>query len=147
MLAVGVSRTLVTGCTLGDDRAMELICVTVDCSDPARVASFWNEALRFGGVAVADDGGGAICGPPDGGLYLEFIRVPEGKVVKNRLHLGGSAGSLGALDAEIARLEALGATVAWEEDFPPEVTAVYRNVVLRDVEGNEFCLSGGDPPG
>jgi hypothetical protein len=147
MLAIGGARRLVTGPPLGDDRAMELVCVTVDCTDPERVARFWNEALRFGGVAVADDGGGAICGPPDGGPYLEFIRVPEGKIVKNRLHLGTSAGPLGALDAEIARLEALGATVAWEEDFPPEVAAAYRNVVLRDVEGNEFCLSGGDLPG
>jgi len=69
--------------------------------------------------------------------------VPEGKVVKNRMHLGCSAGSLAELDGEIARLEDLGASVAWEEEFPPEVAARYRNVVLRDVEGNEFCLSGG----
>jgi hypothetical protein len=140
------ARTLVNRAARGDDVAMQLLCVTVDCADPARVATFWNEALRWGGVAVADDGGGAICGPPAGGAYLEFIRVPEGKVVKNRLHLGGSAGSLGALDEEIARLRVLGATVAWEEEFEPAIAAVYRNVVLRDVEGNEFCLSGGAFP-
>ena len=46
------------------------------------------------------------------------------------------------------RLPALGASIAWEEDFPSEIAAVYRNVILRDVEGNEFCLSGGSlPPG
>jgi hypothetical protein len=95
---------------------------------------------------VSDDGGGAICGPPDGGAYLEFIRVPEAKVVKNRLHLGCSAGPLDALDAEIERLRALGATFAWEEEFEPAVAARYRNVVLRDVEGNEFCLGGGELP-
>jgi hypothetical protein len=122
---------------------MEIVCTTVDCADPERVARFWNEALRWGGVAVAADGSGAICGPTDGGSYLEFVRVPEGKTVKNRVHLGCSAGSLAELDAEIARLEALGASIAWEEDFPPEVAARYRNLVLRDVEGNEFCLSGG----
>jgi hypothetical protein len=33
---------------------------------------------------------------------------------------------------------ALGASIAWEEDFPPEWP--YRNVVLRDVEGSELCL-------
>jgi hypothetical protein len=120
---------------------MEMTCITVDCADPAAVAGFWNEALRWGGVA-ADDGG-AICGPPSGGIYLEFIRVPEAKQVKNRVHLGCSAGELGQLDGELARLMALGATIAWEEDFPPEVAAAYRNVVLRDVEGNEFCLSAG----
>jgi hypothetical protein len=50
---------------------------------------------------------------------------------------------LGDLEAEIARLQGLGASIAWEEAFPPDVAARYRNVVLRDVEGNEFCLSGG----
>jgi hypothetical protein len=122
---------------------MDITCVTVDCADPAAVATFWNEALRWGGVASDDDNRGAICGPPAGGIYLEFIQVPEGKTVKNRVHLGGTAGSLADLDAEIARLEGLGATIAWEEDFAPDVAARYRNVVLRDVEGNEFCLSGG----
>jgi hypothetical protein len=122
---------------------MDLVCVTVDCADPKAVATFWNEALRWGGVAADEDNRGAICGPPAGGIYLEFMRVPEGKVVKNRLHLGGTAGSLADLDAEIARLQALGATVAWEEEFDADVAARYRNVVLRDNEGNEFCLSGG----
>jgi len=121
--------------------------VTVDCSDPERVATFWNEALGWGGIAVAPDGGGAICGPASGGTYLEFIRVPEGKVVKNRLHLGCSAASLAGLDAEIERLRGLGATIAWEEGFPPAVAAQYRNVVLLDPEGNEFCLGGGALPG
>jgi hypothetical protein len=126
---------------------MEIICVTVDCAKPSSVAQFWNEALGWGGVAVHADGSGAICGPPSGGNYLEFIRVPEGKVVKNRVHLGCSSGTLDELDAELNRLHALGASVAWEEEFPPEVAAVYRNVILRDVEGNEFCLSGGSFPG
>jgi predicted enzyme related to lactoylglutathione lyase len=121
---------------------VDITCVTMDCHDPGRVAGFWNEALHWGGVAVAADGSGALCGPPGGGTYLELIRVPEDKVVKNRVHLGCTAGSLADLDAEIARLVALGASVAWEEEFPPEA-ANYRNVVLRDPEGNEFCLSGG----
>ncbi len=122
---------------------MRITCVTVDCTSPDVVAHFWNEALRWGGVAVSDDGSGAICGPPEGGIYLEFIRVPEGKVVNNRLHLGCSVETLEKLDAEIDRLTDLGATIAWEEEFPPEVASRYRNVVLRDVEGNEFCLGGG----
>jgi hypothetical protein len=122
---------------------VDITCVTMDCHDPGRVAEFWNEALEWGGVAVAADGSGALCGPPGGGTYLELIRVPDEKVVKNRVHLGCTAGSLADLDPEIARLVALGASVAWEEQFPPEVAARYRNVVLRDPEGNEFCLSGG----
>lgn len=125
---------------------MRIDCVTIDCADAGRVARFWNEALGWGGVAEHPDGYGALCGPPTGGLYLEFVHVPEGKVVKNRVHLGCSVERLDALDAEIARLQELGATVAWEEEFPPEVAAQYRNLVLRDVEGNEFCLSGGTLP-
>jgi catechol 2,3-dioxygenase-like lactoylglutathione lyase family enzyme len=123
--------------------AMEITCITVDCSDPQRVAAFWNDALGWGGVSTDEAGAGAICGPPSGGVYLEFVKVPEGKVVKNRVHLGCTAGRLDQIDAEIERLRALGATVAWEEDFPPEVAATYRNVVLRDPEDNEFCLGAG----
>jgi hypothetical protein len=122
---------------------VDISCVTLDCADPVRVAEFWNAALGWGGVAGAPDGSAAICGPPPGGIYLECVRVPEAKTVKNRMHLGCTAGPLEARDAEIARLEALGATVAWEEAFPPPVAARYRNVILRDPEGNEFCLSGG----
>lgn len=123
---------------------MDITCVTVDCHDPLALAEFWNGALRWGGVAGGD--GGAVCGPPGGGIYLEFVRVPEDKAVKNRLHLGCGVESLEALDTEIERLLSMGATIAWEEDFPPAVAAVYRNVILRDPEGNEFCLGGGRMP-
>ena len=122
---------------------MEITCVTVDCAKPEAVASFWNEALGWGGVAVASDGSGAVCGPQDGGIYLEFVRVPDPKTHKNRVHLGCSAGTLADLDETLERVRSLGGTIAWEEDFPAEVAGAYRNVVMRDVEGNEFCLSGG----
>ena len=122
---------------------MNITCVTVDCADPTAVATFWNEALHWGGVSADDENTGAICGPPGGGVYLEFIRVPEGKAVKNRVHLGCHAGSLDDLAAELDRLLALGATIAWEEEFPPAIAGTFRNVILRDVEANEFCLSGG----
>ncbi len=123
--------------------SMNITCVTVDCHDPEMLAVFWNEALRWGGTAVAADGSGAICGPTEGGMYLEFVRVPEDKVVKNRVHLGCSAEEFDDLDTEVERLVALGAIVAWEEDFPADVTTRYRNLVLRDPEGNEFCLGAG----
>lgn len=126
--------------------AMRITCLTIDCADPAIVADFWNEALGWGGVAVADGGDGAICGPPDGGVYLEFVRVPEPKVAKNRLHLGCAVDTLDDLDDEIGRLLEIGASIAWEEEFPDPIGSQYRNVVLRDVEGNEFCLGGGHMP-
>ena len=120
--------------------------MTFDCADPEAVAAFWNDALQWGGIAVAADGAGAVCGAPSGGVYLEFVRVPEAKVTKNRVHLGCAVATRSELDDEIARLVGLGATIAWEEDFPPAIAASYRNVVLRDVEGNEFCLAGGTLP-
>ena len=99
---------------------MDITCVTVDCRDPGRVADFWNEALHWGGVAAAPDGSGAVCGPAGGGAYLEFIRVPEDKAVKNRVHLG--ARSRGRTStARSSACSALGASIAWEEEFPPEV--------------------------
>lgn len=90
---------------------MRLTCVTVDCADPRTVARFWSAALAWGDVEATGDGGWVIR-PPGDGLRLEFVEVPEAKVVKNRLHFGTSAGSLSALDREIARLEGLGAAVA-----------------------------------
>jgi hypothetical protein len=38
-------------------------------------------------------------------------------------------------------------SIAWEEEFAPHVAARYRNLVLRDPEGNKFCLGGGEMPG
>ena len=78
---------------------------------------------------------GARVDPPGGGPYLELIVVPEAKTVKNRVHLGLTSDDL---DVDIERLTSLGASVAWEEDFGPAST--FRNVILRDPEGNEFCL-------
>ncbi|MGQ0823565.1 MAG: VOC family protein [Actinomycetota bacterium] len=103
--------------------------MTIDCEDPPRLVDFWAAALRY-------TPRGNTVWPPDGiGPCLEFIVVPEPKAAKNRVHLGFN---VSGLDAEIERLVGLGATVAWEEEFPADVP--YRNVVLRDPEGNEFCL-------
>ena len=52
----------------------------MDCADPAAVASFWNEALHWGGVTVTDDETMArSAAPVGGGPYLEFVQVPEGE--------------------------------------------------------------------
>ena len=45
------------------------------------------------------------------------------------------------MEAELDRLGHLGATIAWEEQFPPHVASSYRNLVLHDPEGNEFCVT------
>lgn len=135
--------------------------VTFDCAEPERVARFWCEVLGYvvppppEGFATWDDhdsslppeqrGAWSACVDPSGvGPRLYFQRVPEGKTVKNRVHLDVRAGTglageerLATLEAEAVRLEALGAArvrvlLADEENESC--------IVMRDVEGNEFCL-------
>ena len=121
---------------MGESDAMQIVCVTVDCANPQRLADFWAAALACPVASSSRDGAYIR---PQRGPGLEFIRVDEPKSVKNRVHLGTRVDDI---DAEVERLIALGATVAWEEHFPKGWP--YRNVVLRDPEGNEFCL--GDEP-
>ena len=82
--------------------------------------------------------GRLTCYSPGGGLQrLQFMPVPEAKHVKNRVHIDFGADDV---QAAVDRLVAMGASIAWEEDFPPDLQ--YRNLVLRDPEGNEFCVGG-----
>ena len=113
--------------------------ITFDCEDPERVAAFWAEALGYEhqlGVVAADPTG---VGPR---VYCQ--RVPEGKVVKNRVHLDVRFGRgltrkerNAALEAEGARLEALGAKRVRLLEANDDNEAC---LVMQDVEGNEFCL-------
>jgi hypothetical protein len=78
------------------------------------------------------------------GPGLFFQRVPEDKVVKNRLHLDARVGTglvgearLAALEAECARLVALGAV---RVRLLPADVEEESCLVMQDIEGNEFCL-------
>lgn len=114
--------------------------VTFDCADPERVARFWGEVLGY-----ELHGSGVVCFDPAGvGPRLYFQRVPEGKVVKNRVHLDVRVGTglvgeerLAALEAECTRLVALGA-VRGQLLLADEENESCQN--MQDVEGNEFCL-------
>ncbi|GAA4682266.1 VOC family protein [Streptomyces youssoufiensis] len=135
--------------------------VTFDCAEPERVARFWCEVLGYEvppppeGFASWDDfvrslpperqDSAFACVDPSGeGPRLFFQRVPEGKVVKNRVHLDVRVGTglvgaerLAALEAECTRLVALGA----ERVRLLVADGVNEScIVMRDVEGNEFCL-------
>ena len=71
------------------------------------------------------------------GRRLLFQDVPEGKTVKNRLHVDVHAGT-GGLDELVTRLESLGATRVREVDKGP----AGRWWIMQDPEGNEFCAAG-----
>ena len=108
-------------------------CLCIDSAHPSKSADFWEAALGWRRTHDTDEE--VVLEPPAGSLEdgvapdLLFLKVPDAKVVKNRLHL-----DLRPKDqaAEVARLEALGARrvdvgqgdVSW--------------VVLADPDGNEF---------
>jgi Glyoxalase-like domain len=110
--------------------------VVVDSHDCERLATFWSEALgwrityrsEIEWVIEPPEGDPAVDVAPD----ILFLKVPDEKVVKNRLHF-----DLRPADqaAQVERLLGLGARhvdigqgdeVSW--------------VVLADPEGNEFCV-------
>jgi hypothetical protein len=135
--------------------------VTFDCAEPERVARFWSEVLGYvvppppESFATWDDFKRSLppeqqdawfaCIDPSGvGPRLFFQRVPEGKVVKNRLHLDVRVGTglvgeerLAALEAECARLVPLGA-VRGRLLLADGVNESCLG--MQDIEGNEFCL-------
>jgi hypothetical protein len=127
--------------------ASRLTEIVVDCHDPAALAAFWTAAL---GYHVVSTEGGQIeiapdeAEPPDLAERVRrapvvptivFVTVPEGKAVKNRLHLDIRPID-GSHQAELERLIGLGARRA---DIG-QGTQPW--VVLADPEGNEFCLLG-----
>jgi predicted enzyme related to lactoylglutathione lyase len=111
--------------------------VTVDCTDARALAAFWSQAL--GWHVWGDDDPEVLVSPafPRGGEApaMLFIPVPEGRTVKNRLHL-----DLEPLDRtrdeEVVRLVGLGATLVEDHRNPDGSGWVW----LADPEGNDFCV-------
>ncbi|MFE4453370.1 VOC family protein [Streptomyces sp. NPDC056796] len=141
--------------------SIKQVQITFDCAEPERVARFWCEVLGY--VAPAPPEGFATwadyedtrppelrgasfsCGDPSGvGPRMYFQRVPEGKTVKNRVHLDVRVGTglvgearVAALEAECARLLPLGARRVHLLLADDENESC---LLMQDVEGNEFCL-------
>ncbi len=102
--------------------------VVLDCADPPALGAWWGRLL--GGDLRVDAEGDAFLRLP-GGLALDFLRVPEPKSGKNRLHIDLATADLARATEEVV---ALGATRA------DDVHVGGSWQVLRDPEGNEFCL-------
>ena len=128
--------------------AIDLHSITVDCARPLALARFWAAALgwevpeytekdyewlRSKGIEDVEDDPAVVANPPGGGTRLLFLKVPEGKAAKNRVHLDVRATT--SMKEETDRLVGLGATVdrVVEEDGGTWT-------VMRDPEGNEFCV-------
>jgi predicted enzyme related to lactoylglutathione lyase len=108
------------------------IGLVLDCADPDRLAGFWAEALGYTEVGRA--GSYVMLVDPDGGgPQLLLQRVAEEKAGKNRMHLDLHTPDV---DAEVARLEALGA----RRIADPHHEHGSHWVVMADLEGNELCV-------
>lgn len=107
--------------------------IAIDAVQPRVVADFWCAVL--GWRVLEQDTDGVSIAPPDGSWpTIDVLAVPEGKAVKNRLHLDLRADGV-TTAAELERLLAAGARRV-DVGQEPDVTWV----VLSDPEGNEFCL-------
>jgi len=115
-----------------------LLAVIVDCHDPLRVAEFWAQALAWK-VAQRNPDEYGVRDPAghDPGLY--FMKVPEPKAGKNRLHL--DLVTSGPMEAEVARLAEAGAEVVEVRQDPDSLDNPDTWTVMRDPEGHEFCVS------
>jgi hypothetical protein len=139
------------------------IQIVFDCANPDRVARFWAAALGYkvqdppAGFETWDafleaagvprdrwDSASAVVDPEGVRPRIFFQKVPEGKAVKNRVHLdlnvGGGRGTpmderKRRIEAEIQRLVPLGARRGRVVEENGEYC-----VNMFDVEGNEFDL-------
>ncbi|MFC8124943.1 VOC family protein [Streptomyces sp. NPDC057302] len=127
--------------------------LAIDCADPEALARFWCSVLGYEVIEEEDgaeeDGVVAIGSPlvPEGKKRpgpvppaLVFARVPEGKTVKNRLHIDVNPTDT-EQDEEVSRLLGLGARRADVGQSGEESW-----VTLVDPEGNEFCVLAGRCP-
>jgi hypothetical protein len=118
-----------------NDMAIRIQTVTIDTADPGPIARWWANALGWRVTYEADDE--FVIEPPSGSPAdgvspdLLFIKVPDDKIVKNRIHLDLRPDDQAA---EVARFESIGARRI-DIGQGSEVTWV----VMADPDGNEFC--------
>ncbi len=112
--------------------------ITFDALDPYRIAEFWSAVTGFPVHPDDVEGDDEVLlesGQP-GVPGLLFIRVPDTKAVKNRLHLDIQPPT-GTRDETVERLIGLGAKLV---DDRRDADGVAGWVVLADPEGNELCI-------
>jgi len=103
--------------------------LTFDCHDAMALARFWAAVLGSDVDEESTPEKAFVEAPGWGGPNMWFNRVPEPKTAKNRVHL--DLRTLTSVEEEVARLEALGATVVERFDS---------HTLMQDPEGNELCV-------
>jgi hypothetical protein len=122
-----------------------------DAADPHRLAAFWSFALGYVPEPGYDDPDGASIVDPDGrGPAIGWLRVPEPKTAKNRVHIDIRVAGEPPWDwveraamirAKVVELLAAGATKVREEAYSDQAGhTILGHVVMLDPEGNEFCV-------
>lgn len=119
-----------------------------DAADPQRLAAFWALALAYVPEPGYDDEDGASIVDPDGrGPAIGFLRVPEAKTAKNRMHVDVRVAGEPPWDmaererlirGTVASLVRAGARRVREESYGGPHLG---HVVMLDPEGNEFCVA------
>ncbi len=117
----------------------------VDAPPPEGFDTWEQWLTRFKVPEDEWDDGAALVDPDDVGPRISFLKVPEAKVAKNRLHIdvqvaGGRHQPWSLRERRIRdtveRLVTAGATVLDEHEFEGQLD----HVVMADPEGNEFCV-------
>lgn len=117
---------------------LSLFAIIVDCQNPRRQAEWWATALARQ-VSERNTDEFQVNDPQVGGPSLYFMKVPEGKVTKNRLHLDLLTED--SMESEVARLVGAGASVVEICQDPDSLDNPDTWTVLADPEGNEFCVT------
>ena len=111
---------------------LKIQCITFDCENPSIPAKFWSQALDWP-ITIENDEE-VVVENPSGEADLLFLRNPDKRVVKNRVHFDLRPENQ---EAEVARLESLGAKrIEIGQSADPRTTWV----VMEDPEGNLFCV-------
>jgi predicted enzyme related to lactoylglutathione lyase len=122
-----------------DDRMLRLTHITFAADDPAPLARFWADVLGYETEARGESCAAVdVC---DGGPELLFNRLPKSPTIEVPVHLDVNVPDR---EAEVARLVELGAKiVATKTQEAGELKETC--TVMRDPEGNGFCVQGPDP--